>query len=395
MIFSDKIYRLRKKEKMSQEEFAELFNVSRQAVQKWESGASLPELAKIIEISKYFGISIDSSISGDNRRMLCEHMPSAELQAYFEDIPEWEFYAAAMMDEYKQAVDEGLEIEQYKMLFEAISRLPQNRIKKEFGDVIQKIILTAPIKSGYKYIEPSHLSEIKDLRKELSSEDGKIVNLKEKLYGAWMGRICGCMLGKTVEGIKSDELTRFLKETNNFPLNRYINRTDLDKVNLSEYSYDFLHRIYADEIDCMPVDDDTNYVVLAQLIFDEYGEEFTPDDVASAWLRYQPKDAYCTAERVAFCNFVKGYRPPQSAVHKNPYREWIGAQIRGDYWGYINPGNPENAAEMAWRDASISHVKNGIYGEMFVSAMIASAAQSFPDVTQKLAIGSFFAEKGT
>ena len=124
----------------------------------------------------------------------------------------------------------------------------------------------------------------------------------------------------------------------------------------------------------MPYDDDTNYTVLAQEVIEQYGRDFTPYDMSRAWLHHQPKDSYCTAEQVAFCNFVKGYEPPESAVFQNPYREWIGAQIRGDYFGYINPGNPELAAEMAFRDASISHVKNGIYGEMYVAAMLACAA---------------------
>ena len=142
----------------------------------------------------------------------------------------------------------------------------------------------------------------------------------------------------------------------------------------NKYKHPFRSRPYADEINGMPMDDDTNYVVLAQEVIRKKGKDFTPYDVAQAWLSLQCKDAYCTAERVAYCNFVKGFAPPESAVYQNPYREWIGAQIRGDYFGYINPGNPALAAEMAWRDACISHVKNGIYGEMFVAAMLAVAA---------------------
>ena len=123
----------------------------------------------------------------------------------------------------------------------------------------------------------------------------------------------------------------------------------------------------------MPCDDDTNYTIMGYKIIERYGKDFTAENVASMWLATQVKNAYCTAERVAYRNFVNGYLPPESAEYKNPYREWIGAQIRGDFFGYFNPCNPRMAAEMAHRDASISHIKNGIYGEMFVSAMIAAA----------------------
>ncbi len=369
------IKKLRTDAKLTQEQFAELFGISQQSVQKWENGLTIPDLRNVIAISKYFDVSLDALIMGNGNRVVEEMGKNKAIKPSYQNIHDWEFYSSSLLTEYKQSIEEGLDIESYKDVFASVARLPKNEIKKKLGDVLFEVVTSAKQKDGYKYIEPSDIEDIKKLSKEYVLPlryDEK--SLKDKIYGAWVGRVCGCMLGKSVEGIRTDELIPFLKETGNYPMHRYIYRSDVTSETVEKYKFGFNGRIYADEIDGMPVDDDTNYVVLAQEIVQKYGRDFTPYDVSRAWLEYQGKDAYCTAERVAFCNFVKGFVPPESAVYKNPYREWIGAQIRGDYFGYINPANPELAAEMAWRDASISHVKNGIYGEMFVAAMIDAAA---------------------
>lgn len=59
MILSEKITYLRKKNGWSQEELAEKLNISRQSVSKWESGASIPDIDKIITMSGFFGVSTD------------------------------------------------------------------------------------------------------------------------------------------------------------------------------------------------------------------------------------------------------------------------------------------------------------------------------------------------
>ena len=376
MTIGKAINKLRIEAKLSQEQFAILFGVSQQSVQKWENEDSVPELGKIIKISKHYGVSLDALILGNDNRIVEEMKGTNQIKPQYANIHDWEFYSSNLITEYQQSIEEGLDIETYKDVFSAVSRLPKNEHKKKMGDTLFEIVLNAKQKEEYPYIEPCDLETIKNLRKTYSYEKNNDIDLEDKIHGAWIGRICGCMLGKTVEGIRTDELIPFLKETGNYPMHRYILHSDLDKVDLIKYKFGFHGRCFADTIDGMPVDDDTNYTVLYQEIIRKYGRDFTPFDVSRAWLHYQPKDAYCTAERVAFCNFVKGYEPPESAVYKNPYREWIGAQIRADYFGYINPGNPELAAEMAWRDASISHTKNGIYGEMFVAAMLAVAAET-------------------
>ncbi|MBR6634128.1 MAG: ADP-ribosylglycohydrolase family protein, partial [Clostridia bacterium] len=189
-----------------------------------------------------------------------------------------------------------------------------------------------------------------------------------------------------VEGIRSNELIPLLKETGNYPMHRYILSTDITNEVCSHYKFWLRNKCYADTVDGMPVDDDTNYVVMAQKLIEEFDRDFESEDVASMWLKSQSVHSYFTAERTAYINFINCIVPPSSAMYKNVAREWIGAQIRGDYFGYINPGKPEEAAEMAFRDARISHTKNGIYGEMFASAMLALAAVT--DNIEDIILGS-------
>ncbi len=59
MDLQNKIIKLRKSKALSQEELAEKLGVSRQAVSKWESGQSLPDIDKIILMSTFFGVSTD------------------------------------------------------------------------------------------------------------------------------------------------------------------------------------------------------------------------------------------------------------------------------------------------------------------------------------------------
>ncbi len=299
-----------------------------------------------------------------------------EIKLDYNNVHGFNRYSSDIMAEYNQCLEEGLDVEKHRAFFEQVAAMESGEEKERLSNKGFELVINADMRADYKYQEPNKLEDIKALRKpykyesQMPDED----TLKNKLLGAWTGRACGCLLGKTVEGIRSNELIPFLKETGNYPMHRYIMSTDITDEVCSHYKFQLKNKPYGDSVDGMPVDDDTNYVVLSQLIVDQYGKSFEGKDVAESWLRYQGIHSYFTAERIAYINFINCIIPPASAMYKNVCREWIGAQIRGDYFGYINPGNPEGAAAAAYNDASISHVKNGIYGEMLVSAMIAIAA---------------------
>jgi transcriptional regulator with XRE-family HTH domain len=59
MMFCDKLLQLRREKGLSQEQLADMLNISRQAISKWEAGGTMPELEKLMAISDIFGVSVD------------------------------------------------------------------------------------------------------------------------------------------------------------------------------------------------------------------------------------------------------------------------------------------------------------------------------------------------
>jgi ADP-ribosylglycohydrolase len=261
-----------------------------------------------------------------------------------------------------------------------------NDVEKEFSKVKKKIdsdIFNSIYMKldelepdiDYPFKEPSDLPTIRMLRPEgFERADYDITerSLYDKIYGAWLGRLIGCLLGKPVEGWSKKKIYEYLDLAGAYPLEDYF-----PEVLPHPEEYLMRSERYRDslkgKINYMPRDDDVDYTILNKHIIEEYGTGFSTKDVGHEWLTHFPYLSVYTAERIAYRNLVNGLEPPLTATHRNPFREWIGAQIRADMWGYIYPGNLEEAAELAYKDASLSHVKNGIYGEMFVSSMISSA----------------------
>jgi ADP-ribosylglycohydrolase len=287
--------------------------------------------------------------------------------------------------ERQQAIDEGKNISaELAAMYEKLVLMQWNDPQREemaatYIDEMGK----QPLRADFSFVEPSNLPEILMERSavELSAVQSiPYDDLADKMYGAWLGRSAGCLLGQPIEGWSKERIMGLLRETGNFPVHYYIS-SEIDPEIAKKYgvineggSYGNEFVSWINNVKHMVEDDDMNYTIIGLAVVEKYGYDFSPDDVAESWLNLLPLLRTCTAERIAYRNLVNRLDPPLSATYRNVYREWIGAQIRVDLYGYINPGNPAKAAEMAWRDASISHVKNGIYGAMWTAAMLAMAA---------------------
>ena len=64
MTFGERLYELRNKNNLSQEELAEILDVSRQSISKWENDKAYPEMTRLLFMSDYFDVSLDYLMRG-------------------------------------------------------------------------------------------------------------------------------------------------------------------------------------------------------------------------------------------------------------------------------------------------------------------------------------------
>jgi ADP-ribosylglycohydrolase len=134
-----------------------------------------------------------------------------------------------------------------------------------------------------------------------------------------------------------------------------------------------------DQFDRALPDDDINYTVLALGLLETHGAALSTADVARAWLRFLPAGTTWTAERAAYSallammddEFVNGAEAgfDLAKCSENACNDWIGARIRADLYGWVCPGDPDLAVELALRDARLSHRGEGVYAAMFIAAL--------------------------
>lgn len=164
---------------------------------------------------------------------------------------------------------------------------------------------------------------------------------QDKIAGGWYAQICGGALGTAIEGFTTDNLREAYGE-----IRDYIRKPNT-------------------------FNDDITYELAFLKAFEGAGYAVTSRDIGLQWAAIMPFG--WSAEEIALRNLKLGIYPPESGYLNNPYREWIGAQMRGAICGMAAPGDPREAARLAWIDGVISHYNNGVIGEIFNAVMVALA----------------------
>lgn len=199
-----------------------------------------------------------------------------------------------------------------------------------------------------------------------------------RLRGAFYGRMAGCTLGAALEFNPIETMKAWAEYFgDDFPPTDYW--THIKDPMAPHYITGKKIDLTRGHMDAVPPDDDTIYTLLGLLTMEEYGMDFTQEEMAEIWMRYLPLDGdngsrgCYWGERIMMKNLLDGLKLPKAGLEGNPNLQNIAGWTRADSYGYVCPGWPERAAELAYRDCSVNHRRNGVYGAMFMAAAISTA----------------------
>ncbi len=260
-------------------------------------------------------------------------------------------------------------------------------------------LVNVPMRPDFPYNEPNDLPSIQHQRPSNRQDviPGFIneVEIKDKIYGGVYGRMLGCILGKPLEmNMDLPGIRKYLEGANAWPLNDFVPPySPSQEIPLRrdciESTKGFVHFVQPD--------DDLNYTVLGLKVLEHFGVNFKTQDMAYLWRQNIPYGWNWGPEHSRYClltgvwwdhdnKLPEGKEWDNFVAFLNDGEELIGAMIRGDSFGLVNPGRPAIAAEMAWRDGRLSHAKTGLYAEMWVAAALA-AAFHFQDPVKVIQVG--------
>jgi len=225
--------------------------------------------------------------------------------------------------------------------------------EKAFGKLVATFArINAIIAKSIPEIRAEEPSTWEAYRRALPNElpsGGSVIDsavYSDRVRGAWLGKCIGTALGDPVEGWTREAI----RETHGW-IDQYL-------------------------VEPKTENDDTAYPILVLHALDEYGVDFTSEQLGLEWIEHLP--FAFTAEQVALDNIKAGHMPPASRWPGNPCGAWVGGQMRGEIHGLIAPLSPEVAAQYAFRDAAISHYREGLHGEIYAAVLVSLAFANLP-----------------
>lgn len=162
--------------------------------------------------------------------------------------------------------------------------------------------------------------------------------LKDKILGCWNGKNAGGVLGAPFEG------------------KRQIN-------NVSFYTQDINEN--------PPANDDLDLQLVWLNAIEKFGRAVDSSILGEFWVSYIIPN--WAEYGMGKSNLSGGLMPPLSGYVNNHYKDSCGCFIRSEIWACIMPGHPERAVRYAFEDAIVDHADEGLYAEIFCTALESAA----------------------